>query len=331
MHTSPYISCHTEGLGLPVQVSETCRPCAQAPDTSFQERLDQIATSMDLHMAHNLAGGEAPGKEREDDLFSQAFNLQVLTTLTKLSQQQGAFDHPAKRTEDVGAQVQEVAAHILNRGSRGDVTASPSPQGTLAEMFESGGQCDAIGYDQQGGTSYGTYQIASRPGTMDLFIDFLRQEVPAWAERLEQAGPADTGSDQGIMPTVWRAIAQEEPDLFGELQHRFITATHYQPALEHIRETTGLGEHLFAAPLQEVLFSTAVQHGPSGTAAIFSRALNQLDATGTDNPTARLIEQIYKVRTTQFTSSSPLVQSSVSNRLNQEALLAQRLMDSMLT
>ncbi len=50
--------------------------------------------------------------------------------------------------------------------------------GDLSSTFESGAQgVNAIGYDRNGGTSYGTYQIASKPGTMKGFIEFLREKA----------------------------------------------------------------------------------------------------------------------------------------------------------
>ena len=234
-------------------------------------------------------------------------------------------------SNDADVLVDRLAQKIVTKhGTPDTASAASTPRGMLSRHFESGEQCDAIGYDRHGGTSYGTYQISSRQGTMDRFIDFLRQEIPTWAERLEQAGPADTGSTQGAMPSAWQSIAGEEPDLFGELQHRFITKTHYLPALENILKSTGLGENLFSAPLQEVLFSTAVQHGPTGAGGIFKRALENLDPSDSTNVTSRLMDQIYAIRKTQFSSSSSQVQAAVSNRLTREALLAHNLLDSML-
>jgi hypothetical protein len=46
--------------------------------------------------------------------------------------------------------------------------------GKLSAKFESSKEGpSAIGYDTKGGTSYGTYQIASKTGTMSEFVAFL--------------------------------------------------------------------------------------------------------------------------------------------------------------
>ena len=64
---------------------------------------------------------------------------------------------------------------------RADAGKKPDALGALSAQFESGKQgVSAIGYDKNGGTSYGAYQIASRPGTMDQFISFLNGKEPRW-------------------------------------------------------------------------------------------------------------------------------------------------------
>ncbi|WP_462325125.1 VgrG-related protein [Desulfoplanes sp.] len=346
-----FIPINPDLYRAPSSVSGNRHHHGQTSDTSFQERFEQIKSRMDLNMANVLFDTDPPTKTSGTDLFSQTLNLDVLATLSKLSGQrslaqpsslpqlnQSVPDHvqpttpdPMPPSNDADVRVDRLAQKIVTRhGTPGPESAASPPRGMLSRHFESGEQCDAVGYDRHGGTSYGTYQISSRQGTMDQFIDFLRKEIPTWAERLEQAGPADTGSTQGAMPSTWQSIAGEEPDLFGELQHRFITKTHYLPALEKILERTGLGENLFSAPLQEVLFSTAVQHGPSGAGDIFTRALKNLDPGDSTRVTSRLVDQIYAIRKTQFSSSSSQVQSAVTNRLTQEALLARNLLDSML-
>lgn len=192
--------------------------------------------------------------------------------------------------------------------------------GDLSSTFESGAQgVNAIGYDRNGGTSYGTYQIASKPGTMKGFIEFLREKEPAWAEKLKAAGSADTGSTKGRMPDAWRSIAAESPEKFGQLQREFIEATHYTPARDKILERTGLDMDTMPAAAREALWSTAVQHGPAGAARIFSRALKSIGTDQNERQLAqKLIDKVYENRKSQFGSSTASVQASVKNRMNVE-------------
>ena len=207
--------------------------------------------------------------------------------------------------------------------------------GTLAAKFESGDMgIAAIGYDQHGGTSYGKFQISSRVGTMKKFIGYLEENAPDIAQKLASAGPANTGSRSGRMPNVWRQIATNEPERFETLQNEFIKSSHYEPAITAIAETTGISPSDLPSALQEVVFSTAVQHGPNGAANIISRAVTQVGAnklTTTPAQTAstanassqmvaeqELIRQIYSLRSRQFGSSSSQVRSAVQNRLKHE-------------
>jgi hypothetical protein len=192
--------------------------------------------------------------------------------------------------------------------------------GTLSATFESGTQgVNAIGYDKNGGTSYGTYQIASKPGTMKGFIEYLHDREPKWAAKLKAAGPADTGSTKGRMPDAWRSIAAEDAEKFGSLQRDFIESTHYAPARDKILARTGVDMDTMPAAAREALWSTAVQHGPAGAAKIFGRTIKSIGADRPEHEFAqKLIDKVYENRKSQFGSSTASVQASVKNRMNVE-------------
>lgn len=195
--------------------------------------------------------------------------------------------------------------------------------GSLAAKFESGKDgIAAIGYDRHGGTSYGKYQIASRVGSMDNFLNFLDTCAPDIAKELRAAGPANTGSRTGGMPTAWRNIAAAQPDRFEALQEKFIYDSHYKPALEAVTKSTGLQEGKISSAMQEVLWSTAVQHGPTGAARIFGRAAEQTGKVQGASYDKKLINEVYEIRAEQFGSSTASVQDAVRNRLAQEKQLA---------
>lgn len=233
-------------------------------------------------------------------------------------------------------------------GRRDAAGGSADDLGGLSAQFESGEDgVAAIGYDRHGGTSYGKYQISSRAGTMDRFLDFARQAAPDIASRLDAAGPANTGGKTGEMPRVWREIADEQPERFEALQEQFIHESHYAPALQAVSRVAGLDKSALSPALREVLWSTAVQHGPAGATRIFARALDNMaehqsaaheggqgDATvqaGTAkagrNFEKQLIREVYAVRSGQFGSSSERVQAAVHNRLDREMKLALAMTD----
>lgn len=194
--------------------------------------------------------------------------------------------------------------------------------GGLSAQFESGSDgIAAIGYDRTGGTSYGKYQIASRVGSMTAFLNFLDGEAPDIAERLRSSGPANTGSRKGAMPEEWRSIAAEQPDRFASLQENFILESHYKPALESIGEKTRLDVDRLSKAMREVIWSTAVQHGPTGAARLFGRA-DEMSGTTDGGYERRLIRNLYALRAGQFGSSDDGVRAAVGNRFKKEEVLA---------
>jgi hypothetical protein len=221
--------------------------------------------------------------------------------------------------------VQPVSGPATSRKS----VESQAAIGELSAAFESGtAGVNAIGYDKNGGTSYGTYQIASKPGTMKEFMNFLQEREPGWASRLKAAGAANTGSATGRMPDVWRSIAAADADKFGRLQREFIESTHYQPARDKILARTGVDMDTQPMAAREALWSTAVQHGPAGAARIFSRAIASVGADDSaPNFAKKLIDKVYETRKTQFGSSTPGVQASVRQRMQTEKGMALAMLD----
>ncbi len=159
------------------------------------------------------------------------------------------------------------------------------------------------------------------------FLSYLKEKAPDLASRLAAAGPANTGGRSGRMPAVWRQIAQEQPERFENLQTDFIRVSHFEPAMDAITDNTGVAFEKMPTALQEVLFSTAVQHGPAGAARIVSRAVSRVGAgklaqnAGMESFTRAgrdLIKQIYAIRAGQFGSSTQRLQAAVQHRLTSE-------------
>lgn len=311
-------------------------PAQVTPRASAQSQIEEVlGDSLGISNARALAQLSELMNTGGDSNFDVARNVvssrSVLATLSGQVVQSptGYNSNSIRRTINPPAGGEAVAASN-KQISRAEAfkTYEQAVSGTLSSQFESGeAGIAAIGYDSHGGTSYGKYQISSKAGSMDHFIKFLRSESPAYAKRLAAAGEANTGSKAGAMPTEWKKIAKENPALFEDLQERFIHNSHYKPALEAVSQRTGLSGDKMSPALQEVLWSTAVQHGPNGAARIFSRAMANLDEKVAQNPGTEafekaMIENVYAARSTQFGSSTQRVQNAVQNRLAQEKGLA---------
>lgn len=196
----------------------------------------------------------------------------------------------------------------------GIASASADGLGELSARYESGKRGSAaIGYDSTGGTSYGKYQIAAKTGTFARFVAWLKSRggtAQQVADMLQKAGPYDTGSRQGAVPDAW--LNAVKSGMMGDLEHEFIKASHYEPAFKGLSADAQKMVNSSKA-LQDVLWSTAVQHGPGGAKGIFNNTFkpNQDPAT--------YIQRIYQVRSTKFGSSKPEVRASVMNRFADES------------
>lgn len=211
----------------------------------------------------------------------------------------------------------KAARTAMARKAYGSNPAS-DPFGALSARFESGGDPASVGYDRVGGTSYGIYQLSSRAGTFDDFLQFLDSKAPDMATRLRAAGRADTGSKIGPMPAAWKTLAHDENQRFSALQHEFIRETHFQPALKKVTELTGVDLTGRNKAIAQALWSTAVQHGATGSARIFAKALEAVgdaDGLGGDK---KLLKAVYDTRSRQFGSSSAHVRGAVHNRFASE-------------
>ena len=300
---------------------------AQRATSAARASIDLRRTQALNVMSQNFGtGGDSP--------FDAAFNMNTMRNLRSVF---GGFSLRAPAMP-VGGSIKGQALQQAMRRHSGaaaqkaddaPVAADKQPSvqdvelGKLAAQFESGRDgIAAIGYDKTGGTSYGKYQIASRVGSMDRFLKFLDTAAPDIAKSLRDSGPANTGSRKGGMPDMWRKIASEQPDRFEALQEKFIYDSHYKPALEGILAKTDLKESQISGTMQEVLWSTAVQHGPSGAVRIFSRAAKGLADKSGESFDSKLISSVYAIRAEQFGSSTEQVQKSVRNRMQQEKMLA---------
>lgn len=165
--------------------------------------------------------------------------------------------------------------------------------GAIAERFESGGRGPGTvssGSGDPGGISYGTYQLASRTGTLGRFLE---KEGARWAAEL--AGGGKPGSEG--FSAVWKAIALREREAFATAQHSFIARTHYAPAVDKVRAGKAVDLDTRHDAVREAVWSVSVQHRRA--ADILMRAVDAARAGGGDDGAAfdrRLVDAIYDAR-----------------------------------
>jgi len=192
--------------------------------------------------------------------------------------------------------------------------------GTLSAKYETGGRGPGVvstGAGDPGGVSYGSYQMATKMGVPQKFV---KQAGFPWLTDFQNltAGTAD-------FTACWKRIAANEPDAFQKCQHEYIKQTHYDLLAAKILSDDGLDVNTRSSALQNVVWSTAVQHG--GATSIVHKALANVSCARTDSGfDEALIRAVYAERgrtkpdgnLVYFSKSSPNVQKGVANRFKNE-------------
>lgn len=192
--------------------------------------------------------------------------------------------------------------------------------GSLSAKYETGGRGPGVvstGVGDPGGVSYGSYQMASKMGVPQRFVG---QAGFPWATDFANltAGTAE-------FTAAWKRIAAAQTDAFQRAQHAFIKQSHYDLLAAKILADNKLDVNTRSVALQNVVWSTAVQHG--GATPIVGRAIANLSCN-VEDPTydKQLISAIYGERGRKkpdgnlayFGKSSPGVQAGVSKRFQNE-------------
>jgi hypothetical protein len=190
--------------------------------------------------------------------------------------------------------------------------------GALSAKYEAGGRKSATvssGKGDPGGVSYGSYQLSSKVGTAQRFVD---RYYPEWFQGTKP------GSDE--FSALWKKLAAEREAELAAYEHLFIADTHYQPFADAVHKQLGLDLEKRSLALRDVAWSTAVQHGAGNK--IFSRSLDQ---TAQENRLEKMtdreiIQLVYAERgrvgpdgvSVYFSRSSPEVQKAVLRRFKNE-------------
>jgi hypothetical protein len=262
----------------------------------------------------------AKAKEKETQAVKDAANAsESKTPGVDLSSPQAMYNSMVQRQkgETAGATNQPGARSIAGATNQPGGGASSSATGTglgfVAEKYESAGRgSGTVGWDKMGGTSYGKKQISSKTGAMTDYLKFLEKSGKGdVAKELRDSGiEKDTGSTSGKSVDVWKKLAASGK--LGDSESDFLKTQSYDVGMKGIKDQDLKTRIESSKALQEMMYSTAVQHGPGGAMNI----MNSVFKKGMTDE--QLVKAVYKERGTKFGGSTANVQAGVAKRFANE-------------
>lgn len=298
----------------------------------YQNKLEAYNRAIDLYgraadafgIPRDLVLRDFVGAKTVDQQISelQSRGIDTGTIINQVKQADPKFDQYYQAKKDAGFDDTSIIndykqARAGQTFEGAGVTASAvSPStpditnlGSLSAKYESGGSPSSIGKDSTGGWSYGAYQLTQK--NVDNFIKFL-EFTPLNGPLVQTLKAARVGSS--TFNEAWKKLGEQNAQQFGDVQTQYIGDTYFKNAQTRLSQD-GVDITQYSDAFKQVVWSTAVQHGPASAAKIIKRAI---DKGGTEQD---IINRIYDFRWNDgknFKSSTKEVASAVHNRLQNE-------------
>lgn len=198
--------------------------------------------------------------------------------------------------------------------------------GQTSERYESGGKGPGtinryLTSEDRGGASYGTYQFASflpeftpsgkaRPSAKNSpVLSYIKGSK--FKDKFDGLSPATDAFD-----SMWRSLASQYSKEFDDDQHEYVKKTYYDVMIANLQRK-GLDLTKFGPSVQDLVWSTAVQFGPSRTTIFTEPLAGKTELT--DKDIVNLVSE-YKIAnaSTFFKSSGQNIIAGVQTRYRSE-------------
>ncbi|OLL31297.1 muraminidase [Burkholderia sp. SRS-W-2-2016] len=208
--------------------------------------------------------------------------------------------------------------------------------GKLSTQYETSGRGPSTvsgGQGDPGGVSYGSYQMTSKTrrtdgtfvigGTVQIFV--TSPDFP-WTSDFSGLTPGTPAFTQ-----KWREVVQNNTNKFVLVEHEYMKKTHFDVQIRTVMSRTGVDLRYHSHTINDVVWSTAVHHGP--TTDVIATAIGNLNMPNSETRDydQALIDAIYAERgktnaqgqVIRFRSSSAAVQAGILQRFRSEKPKAQ--------
>jgi len=139
--------------------------------------------------------------------------------------------------------------------------------GTTSMQYETGGRgvnTISTGRGDNGGASYGAYQLSSKKGTLERYL-----KDPNYGDYSTHFSDLVPGTK--AFNDKWSELAKNDPN-FASTQHQFIHDTHYKVQLNCLK-AAGIDLSGRGVAVQDMIWSTSVHFG--GSTSLISNALHK--------------------------------------------------------
>ena len=285
---------------------------------SFLDIFDEIGDGLQRFL-NKVTFGQAGISEEEFNRRKQIRDDAAAERAENKKRASQAWDDTAKAREveskigiESAKEEKEQRDKYLGTGAAGRTPQQGYAEGTqlgkVAAHFESRGNAGTIssGAGDHGGKSYGAFQLSSKTGDVNKFLN-----KSGYAQ---QFAGMDVGS--AAFDAKWKELAKSDKN-FESAQYAHAKSTHFDPQMAKLQKS-GIDLSGKGAGVQEAIMSTANQYGANTDVIV--KALQGKDSSKmSDNDIINAIQD-YKASTvgTKFKSSSAAVQAGVAKRIEQE-------------
>ena len=209
--------------------------------------------------------------------------------------------------------VQQGAEYVSNNTTvgKGVKAAGNWVLGQTSKLFESGkGGAATVssGKGDYGGASYGTYQLSSKQGEVQKFLKGSKYG--------EQFAGLQPGTPE--FNAKWKEVAKADPE-FGNVQHDYIKATKFDPAMAGLKKA-GIDLSKDGAAVQDAVWSTSVQFGAGGAQSLVKNAFKGKNVSKMTEAEKISAIQDYKIANNDklFSKSDDNVRAGTAKRAVEE-------------